>query len=106
MLCVCWRLWVHLSQCQSSFLRKQYLPNKADAYFNSLHAGYFFMIFLPSDFLQNLLFLKILSGILSVTQIVWVQIRTNILLVLTGFKLLICINTCLQTSSFFNKADA
>ena len=59
--------------------------------------GIFFMIFcLSSDFLQNLLFQKILSGIPSVCQIAWVQIRTDFLSDLTGSKLFICIYKLLQ----------
>ena len=53
--------------------------------FNTFHAGYFFMIifgFSADFFFQNQLFGKILSGIPSGCQTVWIQIRTDILLVL------------------------
>ena len=47
---------------------------------NSLDAGYFIMLLLLSaDFLQNLLFHKILTGTLSVYQIAWIQIRPDVL---------------------------
>ena len=47
--------------------------------FNSLHAGYFFMLLLSSaDFLQNQPFQKILSGPLSECHTVWIQIRTDV----------------------------
>ena len=45
------------------------------------------MLLLPSaDFFQNLLFQKILSGTLSECQMVWIQIRTYMLLVLILVK--------------------
>ena len=54
---------------------------------NSLHAVSFLMLsFWSADFFQNLLFQKIISGIPSACQTVWIQIRTNILLVLTWIK--------------------
>ena len=47
---------------------------------NSLHAVKFCMLFLSSaDFFQNQLFRKILSGIPSEYQTVWIQIRPNML---------------------------
>ena len=49
----------------------------------TLHAGKFFILLLLSDsFFQNKAFQKILSGILPDCQTVWIQIRTNVLLVL------------------------
>ena len=51
--------------------------------FNSVHAGKCFMFLLSSaGIFQNQLFQKLRSGTLSECQTVWIQIRTDVLLVL------------------------
>ena len=55
------------------------LLSTLDLHFNSLRAGYFFMLLLAlADFFQNKLFLKKNSGTLSECQTTWIQIKTDL----------------------------
>ena len=55
---------------------------------NSLHAGKIFMLLLSSaDFFQNFVFITIFQVHSQSDKTVWIQIRTNVLLVLTGSNL-------------------
>ena len=49
---------------------------------NSMHAGLFFMLFCRMLIFSKSIFKKTLSGIPSACQTVWIQIRTDIMLVL------------------------
>ena len=71
-----WSAFEYMQRTQkvdNSFYTKQYFQ------FNFLHYGYFYGFLSSSDFFQNQLFRKILSGIPSECHIVWIQIRPNVL---------------------------